>query len=148
MRGLSGVVVLLAVVSGVAEGQQSVGAPPRVIAPTARELAEAREATGMKCLSIQGFSAQTLNSGAAPTMRPARRTTRGGLGLGALDASEGMSRPPMTPQMHILRDDIDQRGTRSFSGAMMARWHQVDGCSPVAPKVGSDRRPAEPSRPR
>jgi hypothetical protein len=149
MRGLTVVtaVVLLGVVSGVAEGQQSVGAPPRVIEPTAREQVGAREAMGMKCLSISAFAAQTLNSREEPTTMPRRRTTRGGLGLGALDASEGMSRPPMEPQLHTLPFDIPQRGQMSFRGAMAVRYAVVPGCTPIQPSewLGVSRPKADPT---
>jgi hypothetical protein len=134
MRTVAGVLVLLAVASGVAEGQQSVGGP-RVIAPTAREINEAREATALKCLSIESFAAQTLNSAGEPAIAPRRRTTRGGLGLGAMDASEGMSRPPLDPQFHFTRGDIEQRGQWTFRGATAARQVRVSGCSDVLPKV-------------
>jgi hypothetical protein len=146
MRTVAGVIVLLAVASGVAEGQQSVGGP-RVIAPTAREINEAREATALKCLSISAFAAQTLNARDEPTTMPRRRTTRGGLGLGALDASEGMSRPPMEPQLHTQPFDIPQRGPWSFRGAMAARQLSVPGCTPVPPKAGPApaRSKADPS---
>lgn len=147
MRAMPWAVVLVCAVSGVAEGQQSVGAPPRVIEPTAREINEAREATALKCLSISAFAAQTLNSREEPTTMPRRRTTRGGLGLGALDASEGMSRPPMEPQLHTQPFDIPQRGQWSFRGAMAARQLSVPGCTPVPPKARTApaRSKADPS---
>ncbi len=70
-----------------------------------------------------------------PAIAPRRRTTRGGLGLGAMDASEGMSRPPLDPQFHFTRGDIEQRGQWTFRGATAARQVRVSGCSDVLPKV-------------
>ena len=147
MRTVAGVLVLLAVASGVAEGQQSVGGP-RVVAPTAREINAAREATALTCLSIESFAAQTLNSAGDPAMAPRRPTTRGGLGLGAMDASEGMSRPPLNPQLHFTRGDIEQRGQWTFRGATAARQVRVAGCSDVLPNAPTRRTNADGTRPR
>lgn len=132
-------IVLLAGV-GFAPGlgaQQSVGAPNTGPAPSRADVTRAREATAMKCLTGQAIAAQTLN--AAGEARIPQRTTRGGLGLGSMDASEGMSRPPLNPQLHEVPGfDRTQRGTRSFSGAMDARNGVAAHCTPVPAKATGD----------
>jgi hypothetical protein len=130
------IVIMLGLVVGVsatAGAQQSVGMPaPVTVHP--RDVAKAREATAMKCLSMSAIATQAINSREEPRTFPSR-TTRGGLGLGALDASEGMSRPPLEPQvLDDPRYDRSQRGTRSFRGAMGARFEQASSCTSVMPK--------------
>ena len=133
------VIVLLAgVVCAPALGaQQSVGVPNTAPTPSRADMARAREATAMKCLTGQAIAAQALNS--PGEARIPRRATRGGLGLGAMDASEGMSRPPLNPQLHEVPGfDRTQRGTRSFSGAMDARNGVAAHCTPVPAKASGD----------
>ncbi|MBL0939037.1 MAG: hypothetical protein IBJ03_09085 [Gemmatimonadaceae bacterium] len=123
--------------------QQSVGAPNTAPAPSRADVTKAREATAMKCLTWQAIAAQTLNApGEARLVQAApeaKRPTRGGMGLGTMDASEGMSRPPLNPQLHEVPGfDRTQRGTQSLSGAMAARNGVVAHCTPVPVKTTGD----------
>ena len=101
--------------------------------PTSRaDRARAESATAQTCLTASAQAAQALNS-AGESRRG--RWSPGSLGHGGLDASEGMSRPPLEPQLHIIEGvDASQRGQRSFLNATRVRNQQATHCTPVPAK--------------
>jgi len=102
-------------------------------APTSgADRARAEAATAQKCLTASAQAAQALNS---PGDAKRGRWTPGTLGLGALDASEGLSRPPLEPQLHIIDGvDASQRGQRSFQNATRVRNQRATPCTSVPAK--------------
>jgi len=112
--------------------QQSVRGAGDPVPVTRADRARAEAATAQKCLTASAQAAQALNS---PGDAKRGRWTPGALGLGALDASEGMSRPPLEPQLHIIEGvDLSQRGQRSFLNATRIRNQQAAQCTPVPAK--------------
>jgi hypothetical protein len=115
--------------------QQSVRAPNDSVRPSKAQLDSAREATAMKCLTGEALATRLLAGGEAASKTP-MRSSRGGLGLGSLDASEGLSRGALQAQF----DPAEQRRSMG-SGvreAMMAR-NEVNmprnPCPAVPPKT-------------
>ncbi len=110
---------------------------------TRADRARAESATAQKCLTASAQATQALNS-AGDVKRG--RWSPGSLGLGGLDASEGMSRPPLEPQLHIIEGvDASQRGQLSFLNATRVRNQQVRHCTPVPAKPIA--LPAKPDSP-
>lgn len=116
-----------------AAAQQSVRGAATATEPVTRaDRARAESATAQKCLTASAQAAQALNS-AGDAKRG--RWSPGSLGLGGLDASEGMSRPPLEPQLQIIEGvDASQRGQRSLLNATRVRNQQAAHCTPVPAK--------------
>lgn len=129
------VVVLAALGSPLARSlaaQQSARGALEPVPVTRADRARAESATAQKCLTASAQAAQALNS---PGEARRGRWSPGSFGLGSLDASEGMSRPPLEPQLHIIEGvDASQRGQRSFLNATRVRNQQATHCTPVPAK--------------
>lgn len=137
MRYQSAFVVLLSAALSVGAArpvaaQQSVRGATGSDPVTRADRARAESATAQKCLTASAQATQALNS---PGEARRGRWSPGSLGLGGLDASEGMSRPPLEPQLHIIEGvDASQRGQRSFLNATRVRNQQATHCTPVPAK--------------
>lgn len=135
MRSMMRVVFagLVMVASASAAGaQQSVRVPNDTVRKlTTREQAEAREAWAMKCLTAQALATRFASSGEiAP--EPSKIPSAGGraLGLGGLDASQGLVREQHQAQFDpkVLARGWGRSGT---TAAMIARNASYAGqCAP------------------
>lgn len=115
--------------ASIAGAQQSVRAPNDSVVPqlTRAQLQEAREAYAMKCLTGQALATRIASSGEmAP--EPSKVKNAGGkaLGLGGLDASQGLVQPQHAPHFDPQALADSRRGS-NVSRAMMARNESTVG---------------------
>lgn len=86
--------------ASVAGAQQSVRVPNDSVAPrlTKQQLKEQQEAHAMKCLTAKALATREASGGEmVPSRAPQTTGARGALGLGNLDASQGLERPQHEP---------------------------------------------------